>query len=71
MVTMVRKNKQHEQLFSPEFNYNHKVAQVKKHKVVEKLQKKEVDEFLRTTEKGVYDHEGNLRYDSIGEIPEY
>jgi len=43
-----KKNKQHESLFNPEYNYNHKVVLVKKHKVREKVKQDEVSEFLRT-----------------------
>lgn len=44
----MRPNKQHQSLFNPEYNFNHKVVQVKKHKLNDKFTKEEVEEFLRT-----------------------
>lgn len=43
-----RRIKQHQTLFNPEYNFNHKVIQKKKHKMNDKMAKKEVQQFLGT-----------------------
>ena len=40
--------KQHQTLFNVEYNFNHKVVQKKKHKMNDKMAKKEVQQFLGT-----------------------
>lgn len=40
-------NEQHKTLFSPEYNYNHKVVRCKKNKTEEKRARKEIEQFLK------------------------